>query len=100
NFTGPAMLSRSTNGGRTFSAPQVIFDTGINEQTIGNVPAVLPDGTVVVGGTFFENKAFSAEKNHALFYVTRSTDGGRTWSQPALVQDEKAAVVRGIRSGD
>ena len=100
NFTGPAMFSRSTNGGRTFSTPRVIFDTGINEQTIGNVPIVLPNGTIVVGGTFFENKAISAEKNHALFFVTRSTDGGLTWSQPALVQDEKAAVVRGIRSGD
>jgi hypothetical protein len=100
NFTGPALFSRSTDGGKTFSTPQVIFDTGINEQTIGNVPAVLPNGTIVVAGTFFENKGISAEKNHALFFVTRSTNGGLTWSQPALVLDEQAAVVRGIRSGD
>jgi hypothetical protein len=100
NFTGPALFSRSADGGKTFSTPQVIFDTGINEQTIGNVPAVLPNGTIVVAGTFFENKGISAEKNHALFFVTRSTNGGLTWSQPALVLDEQAAVVRGIRSGD
>jgi hypothetical protein len=100
NFTGPALFSRSADGGKTFSTPQVIFDTGINEQTIGNVPAVLRNGTIVVAGTFFENKGISAEKNHALFFVTRSTNGGLTWSQPALVLDEQAAVVRGIRSGD
>jgi hypothetical protein len=100
HFTGPAMFSRSTDGGRTFSTPRVIFDTGVNEQTLGNVPIVLPNGTVVVYGSFFENPAFSAEKNHTFFYVVRSTDGGRTFSAPRIVEEEKAAPVRNIRSGD
>jgi hypothetical protein len=99
-FTGPAMFSRSTDGGQTFSRPQVIFGTGINEQTLGNVPIVLPDGTVVVYGSFFENPGFSAEKNHTFFYVVRSTDGGRTFSDPQIVEEQKAAPVRNIRSGD
>ena len=58
-YTGPAYFSRSTDGGATFSQPQVIFATGVNKQTLGNMPVVLPDvqgtaanetGTVVVGG--------------------------------------------------
>jgi BNR repeat-like domain len=97
-FTGPAMLSRSADGGATFSTPQVIFDTGTNKQTIGNVPVVLPDGTVVVGGTYIES--LGAEKKHSSFFVVRSTDGGVTFSAPQIVDDEQALVVPGLRTGD
>ena len=98
NFTGPAMFSRSTDGGQTFSPPRVIFDTGTNEQTIGNVPVVLRDGTLVVGGTFFENGG--TEKQQTFFYVVRSTDGGQTFSAPFIVAEEKPVLVRDVRSGD
>jgi hypothetical protein len=52
-FTGPAMFSRSTDGGASFSTPQVVFATGTNKQTIGNVPVVFPNGDVAVLGTYF-----------------------------------------------
>ena len=94
NFTGPAMFSRSTNGGASFSTPKVIFDTGTNEQTIGDVPVVLPDGTIVVAGTFID-----ADANQSLF-VVRSTDGGVRWSRPRLVQDEPTFTIPNVRSGD
>jgi hypothetical protein len=108
-FTGPAYFSRSTDGGATFSQPQVIFATGVNKQTLGNMPVVLPDvqgtaanenGTVVVGGTYFKSAGFSAEKNIAYFYVVRSTDGGVTWSAPIIVDNERTRPVANIRSGD
>jgi RTX calcium-binding nonapeptide repeat (4 copies) len=108
-FTGPAYFSRSTNGGASFSPPQVIFGTGVNKQTLGNVPIVLPDiagtaandaGMVVVGGTYFKSAGFSAEKNIAFFYVVRSTDGGVTWSAPIIVDHERPLVVPNVRSGD
>lgn len=108
-FSGPAYFSRSTDGGVSFSQPQVIFATGPNKQTLGNMPVVLPDvhgtpanetGTVVVGGTYFQSAGFSAEKNISFFYVVRSTDGGVTWSAPIIVDHERPMPVANIRSGD
>lgn len=97
-FTGPGMFSRSTDGGASFSTPQVIFATGTNKQTIGNVPVVLPGGTVVVGGTYIET--LGAEKKHSSFFVVRSSDGGVTFSAPLIVDDEQVVAVPGIRTGD
>ena len=108
-YTGPAYFSRSTDGGATFSQPRVIFATGSNKQTLGNMPVVLPNvhgtpanesGTVVVGGTYFQSAGFSAEKNISYFYVVRSTDGGVTWSAPIIVDHERTMPVANIRSGD
>jgi hypothetical protein len=42
-FTGPAMFARSTDGGASFSTPEVLFETGTNKQTIGNVPVRVPE---------------------------------------------------------
>jgi hypothetical protein len=97
-YTGPAMFSRSTDGGRTFSAPEVIFATGTNKQTIGNVPLALPDGTVVVAGTYLENGSLG--KNAQKLWVVRSSDGGRTFSAPELPLEMQSLPVAGIRSGD
>jgi hypothetical protein len=97
-FTGPAMFSRSTNGGASFSAPQVIFDTGTNKQTIGNVPVVLPNGDVVVLGTYYENSSFG--KNSAKLWTTVSKDGGATFAAPRLTLDMQSLPVPGLRTGD
>src|SRR5205814_4526794 len=91
-------FSRSTDGGATFSTPKVIYDTGTNKQTIGNVPVVLPSGTLVVGGTYIET--LGAEKKHSSFFVVRSTDGGATFTAPQIVDDEQVLVVSGLRTGD
>jgi hypothetical protein len=108
-YSGPAYFARSTNGGASFETPKVIVGTGVNKQTIGNVPIVLPDvqgtaanetGTVVVGGTYFQSAGFSAERNIAYFYVVRSTDGGITWSAPIIVDHERTMPVPNVRSGD
>jgi Neuraminidase (sialidase) len=97
-FTGPAMFSRSTNGGASFSTPQVVFDTGTNKQTIGNVPVVFPNGHVAVLGTFFDNGSLG--KNSQSLWMTRSTDGGATFSAPRLVMDMQSLPVPGLRTGD
>jgi len=83
-FTGPAMFSRTTDGGRTWSTPAVIVQTGVNDQTIGNV--------IVVGKTagsplydFFN--LIIANGPHAGYNVAfvKSTDGGASWSAPKIV---------------
>jgi BNR repeat-like domain len=97
-FTGPAMFSRSTNGGASFSLPRVVFETGTNKQTIGNVPVVFPNGHVAVLGTFFDNASLG--KNSQRLWMTRSTDGGETFSAPRLVMDMQSLPVPGLRTGD
>jgi Neuraminidase (sialidase) len=97
-FTGPAMFSRSTDGGATFSAPQVVLETANHKQTIGNVPVVFPNGDVAVLGTFFENGSLG--KNSQKLFVTLSRDGGRTFTAPRLVLDMQSLPVPGLRTGD
>jgi Neuraminidase (sialidase) len=97
-YTGPAMFSRSTDGGAQFSAPTVIFDTGTNKQTIGNVPIAFPNGHVAVLGTYFDNASLG--KNSQSLWMTRSVDGGATFDAPRLVMDMSSLPVPGLRTGD
>jgi Neuraminidase (sialidase) len=97
-YTGPAMFSRSTDGGASFSTPQVVFETGTNKQTIGNVPVVFPNGHVAVLGTYFDNASLG--KNSQSLWMTLSTDGGRTFTAPRLAMDMQSLPVPGLRTGD
>ena len=97
-YTGPAMFSRSTDGGASFSAPKVVFATGTNKQTIGNVPVVFPNGDVAVLGTYFANGSLG--KNSQSLWMTLSTDGGQTFTTPRLVMDMQSLPVPGLRTGD
>jgi Neuraminidase (sialidase) len=97
-FTGPAMFSRSTDGGASFSTPQVVLATGTNKQTIGNVPVVFPNGDVAVLGTYFDNASLG--KNAQQLWMALSKDGGRTFSAPRLVMDMHSLPVPGLRTGD
>lgn len=97
-YTGPAMFSRSTDGGASFSTPQVVFETGTNKQTIGNVPVVFPNGHVAVLGTYFDNASLG--KNSQRLWMTLSTDGGGTFTAPRLVMDMQSLPVPGLRTGD
>ena len=97
-YTGPAMFSRSTDGGASFSTPQVVFATGTNKQTIGNVPVVFPNGDVAVLGTYFNNASLG--KNSQQLWMALSNDGGQTFSAPQLVMDMKSLPVPGLRTGD
>jgi hypothetical protein len=45
-FHGPTWFSRTTDGGKTWSPAQIIFDPGTQNQTIANVIVVGPDGTL------------------------------------------------------
>jgi hypothetical protein len=46
-FTGPTYFSRTTNGGASWEPEKMIFDPGNNAQTINNLIAVHPNGTVI-----------------------------------------------------
>ena len=86
-FKGPAMISRSTDGGVTFDRPRILFDPAANGQTIGNQIVVLPDGTLVnatnwivkVGNPFLGKQLFNLA-------ILRSRDKGVHWpAKPVAV---------------
>jgi hypothetical protein len=76
--TGSAWFSRSSDGGRTWSPPRLVYDPGKQDVAPFGVIAVLPHRvllyvTQVVAPNFSDMMA------------ARSVDGGRTWSRPALI---------------
>jgi hypothetical protein len=85
--SGPAaqtFFSRSTDGGQTWSAPQVIFQSPGVDTSLAHQVFVLPNGTLVDA---FQELHFS----NGVFYlldVLHSTDGGLTWSTPITAVQE------------
>jgi hypothetical protein len=74
----PIFEAHSSDGGASFSAPQLIGAPVIYDQ--GSRPVVGPDGTVYV---FFEGSTRLATLNST--YMVKSADGGASWSAPTAV---------------
>jgi hypothetical protein len=74
----PIDFAFSSDGGKTFSAPQLISGNVLYDQ--GSRPVVGPDGSLYV---FFEGATRLATLDST--YVVKSTDGGATWSRPVAV---------------
>ena len=85
--TGPAMFSRTTDGGATWEPPAVLYEPGAGKQTVGNQIVVLPDGTVV---NFFTDIVVLPDPpfEDDSLALKRSSDRGETWlpaAPPILV---------------
>jgi hypothetical protein len=74
----PIFEAHSSDGGATFSAPQLIGAPVLYDQ--GSRPVVGPDGTVYV---FWEGSTRFAALDST--YMVKSTDGGASWSKPTAV---------------
>src|SRR5439155_10858454 len=83
-YTGPGYFSKTTDGGKTWSAPQVIFPTSQNTQTIGNQILVAPNGTLYDFTNWIVHPNSVTNTNSNVAFV-KSTDGGQTWSTPQKV---------------
>lgn len=76
----PIMEAHSSDGGNTFSAPQIIGAPALYSQ--GSRPVVGADGTVYV---FFEGSTRLATLSST--YMVKSTDGGASFSSPVAVAE-------------
>jgi len=87
------LLKRSVDGGRTWSAPQVIFNDGAN--TCGNPCAVLDEVTGTIWLLMTHNLSADTERQiidqtaqgTRTVWITHSDDDGLTWSDPAEITD-------------
>ena len=90
----PIKFSRSTDGGETFSKSKTLSTGGTGGTPLnqGTDIAVGPDGTIYVAYTGFEKST-----GEDAIRVVRSTDCGRTWSQPvsagAIVEAQASGVA-------
>jgi hypothetical protein len=105
-FTGPGYFSVTTDFGRTWSTPKVIFPTGERNQTIGNLLLVDPrSGTLYDFANWIIQPNTSNKERDQLAFV-KSIDGGATWSAPKAVTNLDDVPVTdpntgaAIRTGD
>ncbi|MFL5705450.1 MAG: sialidase family protein [Ktedonobacteraceae bacterium] len=90
-------FSRSTDGGKTFSPARLIEgnasfctnpvpgrpgDATRCDGVVGAIPALQPDGTIVVATPYIDVTAGATLKVPTRLIVVSSHDGGNTWSAP------------------
>lgn len=96
NNQGPAVYTRSINGGRTWDPVRVLYNPGTGAQTIGNQIVVLRNGSVLA----FFNEIIFGER---VLGFKRSFDKAATW-EPKLGRyfvsrmNQRSAVVPGSRA--
>ena len=94
---GPSVFARTTDGGNTWEAARSIFDPGPRSQTIGNVIAVLPNGTLI--NLFTQLDEGAGGQITATLNVLRSSDQGGSWSGPIRISDLLAIGARDPETG-
>jgi hypothetical protein len=82
-FVQPTWFSRTTNGGRSWEQPRVIYDPGKNNSTIGSIVNVLPNGDLVDGLLVFADHKKKLLGGQVA--VLRSEDRGETWSKKPII---------------
>jgi Neuraminidase (sialidase) len=97
------VLSKSTDGGQTWSAPKKINQTPSPVEAFTPMVDVLPNGTVAV--TYYDIRNNTpAPGLDTDYFVVISHDGGATWQEsritPASFDDTTAPVSRGYFLGD
>lgn len=97
-FRGPTLFSKTTDGGKTWSAAKVIVDVPSRQQTIGNQIVVDPkSGTLY---DFFDliQPPFSKAAGKVAFI--KSTDDGATWTKPQVIAGLQTVGVTDPNTGE
>jgi hypothetical protein len=87
-FRGDTLFARTTDGGTTWEPARTIYASSSLTGTIGNVIAVLPDGTLVDVFDMLQGSGRNTPGYETM--VMRSTDHGATWSDPIEVAPDRS----------
>jgi hypothetical protein len=107
-FTGglrdQVAFSRSTNGGITWSAP-VVVSANLATQAFTPSVDVADDGTIAITYYDFSADTVASPTLDTQYWVTKSTDGGLTWSAREEITDgpfdmRSAPFANGFFTGD
>lgn len=85
-------LSRSTDHGKTFSVAQAVpAHSSLDNPMLAWSPLGGPEGSLHL---VYESKIPMAQGDRDVTY-RRSTDGGRTWSEPRILNDDNPKLLAG-----
>src|SRR3954447_10856163 len=87
-FSGCSLLSTTTNGRRSWSAPRTLFDPHTSDSWPGiSKILVNRDGSLLdVFALISTDPANLSAPNHTQEVAIRSVDGGRTWGKPVTIR--------------
>jgi hypothetical protein len=84
SYRGTPMISRTVDGGQTWSAPTPMTNANVYAQ--GNQIVVEPDGTLIDSqAILFKGAGIQPNLKGLYMAVMRSTDGGVHWSSPSTI---------------
>jgi hypothetical protein len=98
-YTGDAYFSKTTDGGRNWSAAKVIFPTANRNQTIGNVIVVDSKSGALYDVTSYIVQPNSVSNTEYYAAFVKSTDGGATWSAPQTIARQYTVGVTDPNTG-
>ncbi len=95
-YRQPAWFSRTADGGKTWEQPRIIYDPGVNADTIGNQIVVLPDGALI--DLFTAGSNLGTSNMRLSIRIVRSQDKGLSWSDPIVVSDLQVNGVANLKT--
>jgi Neuraminidase (sialidase) len=102
-YTGPAMMSKTTDFGVTWSPVQAFINTMNRQQTIGNIIVIDPRTDTLYDFTDLivpPNTPKQGTLSNAVVAFVKSSDGGATWTQPQVIAPFDALGVVDPNTGE
>ncbi|MDR4946537.1 sialidase family protein [Neobacillus cucumis] len=89
----PVWFSKTTDGGKTWSKPRIIFNPGKNNGTIGNQIVVDPNNGTIYNFFTLTLNMNQEQKSESFVAVQKSNDQGERWSKPTIISRLKGVGV-------